>query len=164
MGSTGWDTEGKAGPTEDGYVGEVQAGGTVLGQGAACDRCYPHRGKVGRKARPCREGGAEKDGKTSEKRQKAWARKGLAMALMWGWQTAFILKSCPALTSPLSSFPQPWHWAQPGQDEGLPPRVGVPSVPPRCSWARHCPGPAWPPCPIRCPPALAAPIYSIGMS
>lgn len=107
---------------------------------------------------------AEKDGKTSEKCQKAWARKGLAMSLMWGWQTVFILKSCPALTSPLPSFLQPRHWAQLGQGEGLPHRVGVPSVPPRCSWARHCPGPAWPPCPIRRPPALTAPIYSVGMS
>lgn len=53
-GSTGLDTEGKAGPMKDGYVGEVQAGGTALDQGAACDHCHQPEGKVGREMGPCK--------------------------------------------------------------------------------------------------------------
>lgn len=108
VGSTGLDTEGKAGPTEDGYVGEVQAGGTALGQGGACNRCHQHGGKEGRETGPCREGRTEKHSKTSawpsEKCQKTRGGKGLATALTWGWQ---LLKRCPTLTSPLPSFLQP---------------------------------------------------------
>lgn len=39
MRSTVLDTDGRAGPMGDRYVDEVQAGGTVLGQGSACSHC-----------------------------------------------------------------------------------------------------------------------------
>lgn len=88
MRSTGWDTEGRAGPTEEGYMCEVQAGGTALGQGAVCNGCHQCRGKVGRKIGPSREGREEKHSKISvwfiEDSHKTWSDKGFTMALMWG--------------------------------------------------------------------------------
>lgn len=64
--------------------------------------------------------------------------------------------SSPLLCSPMTL-------GTPEQDKNLPHCAGPSSMPPWCSLVRDCPRPSQPCTPLRHCPALAAPIYSLGV-